>query len=59
MDIDLNHRLSKICSQHGRESPPEGGIDLGPGKWLCGQCWKDKLANRKPKYERIPDTAEV
>jgi hypothetical protein len=21
------------------EKPPEGGVEVSPGKWRCGACW--------------------
>jgi hypothetical protein len=26
---------------------PEGGIDMGPQKWICGACWMLKINGKK------------
>ncbi|MCF8167157.1 MAG: hypothetical protein K9K38_06085 [Rhodoferax sp.] len=37
----------RFCSgKCQEEKPPEGGVELAPGKWRCGACWIE-LARRR------------
>lgn len=29
----------KYCTKCYSNRPPEGGVEMGPGKWLCANCW--------------------
>lgn len=29
----------RYCERHQGLRPEEGGCSIGPGKWICGQCW--------------------
>lgn len=29
------------------EKPPEGGVELSPGKWRCSACWIDMARKRQ------------
>lgn len=37
----------KLCSKCNESRPPEGGIDLGPGKWHCAMCWSRRVWRKK------------
>jgi len=37
----------KHCSKCNESRAPEGGIDLGPGKWYCANCWALKAIKNK------------
>jgi hypothetical protein len=49
-NINLNgspkhsHQL-KFCDKCETKQPPEGGIQMRPGRWLCASCWLAR--NRK------------
>ena len=30
----------RLCFKCNRERVPEGGVDVGPGKWKCVDCWR-------------------
>lgn len=40
------HQL-KLCSSCKDERVPEGGIELGPGRWVCAVCWAKRAMSRK------------
>jgi hypothetical protein len=27
------------CDKCETKKPPEGGIEMRPGRWLCASCW--------------------
>ena len=29
------------------EKPPEGGVEISPGKWRCGACWIELARKRQ------------
>lgn len=35
------HRF-KACAKCNDMRPPEGGIELKPGRWVCASCWTKK-----------------
>lgn len=35
------------CSRCDLPKPSGGGVDLGPGRWACGDCWKSAQALRR------------
>jgi hypothetical protein len=37
----------KQCSECKADKPPEGGIDLGRGRWVCVKCWQNKVRRQK------------
>jgi formylmethanofuran dehydrogenase subunit E len=37
----------KTCSKCAKERVPEGGIELGPGRWICAVCWTHKIARKR------------
>ena len=40
------HRF-KRCDKCETEKPPEGGMDMGRGRWICAVCWTRKAVARK------------
>ena len=40
------HQL-KTCSKCEQERVPEGGIETGPGRWVCAICWTRKASARR------------
>lgn len=40
------HRF-KLCDQCETKKPPEGGMDMGRGRWICAACWTKRAAARK------------
>lgn len=41
------HQL-KLCAKCETKKPPEGGIDMGRGRWVCAACWTHQATRRKP-----------
>jgi hypothetical protein len=39
-----SHQL-RFCDKCEIKQPPEGGVQMRPGRWLCAQCWLTR--NRK------------
>ncbi len=37
-DTSRTHQL-KHCDKCETKKPPEGGIQMKPGRWLCANCW--------------------
>ena len=35
---DRTHQF-KYCDKCETMKPPEGGIQMKPGRWLCANCW--------------------
>lgn len=33
-----SHQL-RFCDKCERKQPPEGGIQMSPGRWYCASCW--------------------
>ena len=36
----------KLCGKCQKEKPPEGGTELGPGRWICASCWSRRAIQR-------------
>lgn len=34
----------RVCSKCERERVPEGGIEIGPAKWICASCWSRRAS---------------
>lgn len=34
------NRPLRLCFKCKQEKVPEGGVDVGPGKWKCAECWR-------------------
>lgn len=34
----------RMCSKCDRDRIPEGGIEMGPGRWICHACWNRKTS---------------
>ena len=39
----------KHCSKCDEERAPEGGVDMGNGKWLCANCWTIRATRSKKR----------
>ena len=39
-----SHQM-KFCDKCETKQPPEGGIQMGVGRWYCASCWLKR--NRK------------
>jgi formylmethanofuran dehydrogenase subunit E len=39
----------KPCSKCGETKVPEGGIEMGPGRWICAVCWARRTSRRQGK----------
>lgn len=42
------------CVKCQRIAPPEGGVERGPGRWQCGNCWRLFASARKPALKKRP-----
>lgn len=40
-----NLHQMKFCDKCETKQPPEGGVQMRPGRWYCAQCWLKR--NRK------------
>jgi len=38
-----NHSHPRDCISHGGPRPAEGGIEIGPGRWISFHCWSRGL----------------
>ena len=38
----------KLCDKCETKKPPEGGVQMAPGRWYCAPCWVKKT-NKPPK----------
>lgn len=38
-----NHSHPRECISHCGPRPAEGGIEIGPGRWICFYCWSRGL----------------
>lgn len=47
---NLDHREAarfRFCSGRCQgERPPEGGVELAPGRWRCSVCWMEIARKR-------------
>ena len=43
-----SHQL-RFCDKCERKQPPEGGIQMGPGRWYCASCWLKRKHKEKSK----------
>lgn len=39
----------KTCSKCEESRIPEGGIEMGPGRWVCAECWAKRASRRQGK----------
>lgn len=37
----------RLCTKCGQTRAPEGGIEMGPGKWHCAECWTIRATRTK------------
>lgn len=42
----LRGGLFKFCVKCQADKPPEGGIELGPSKYVCAECWKARARKK-------------
>lgn len=42
-----NSHPLRLCDKCETKKPPEGGIQMRPGRWLCASCWLKR--NHKEK----------
>lgn len=38
----------RLCDKCETKKPPEGGVQMGLGRWYCAPCWVKKT-NKPPK----------
>ncbi len=43
-----SHQL-KFCDKCEIKQPPEGGVQMRPGRWLCASCWLKRNHKEKKK----------
>lgn len=39
----------KLCAKCEERKPPEGGMDMGRGRWICAACWTHRATRPKGK----------
>lgn len=39
----------KLCNKCEEKKPPEGGMDMGNGRWMCAVCWTHRATRPKGK----------
>lgn len=44
-----NNRPLKTCAKCNEQRVPEGGIDMGPTRWVCARCWIYRANSTKGK----------
>lgn len=37
----------KVCTKCSELRIPEGGIEMGPGRWICAACWAKRAMVRR------------
>lgn len=42
-----NSHPLRLCDKCETKRIPEGGVQLGPGRWYCAACWVKKT-NKPP-----------
>jgi len=42
-----NSHPLRFCDKCERKQPPEGGVQMGTGRWYCASCWVRKT-NKPP-----------
>ena len=40
---------ARMCSKCNEMRMPEGGIEMGPGRWMCAHCWTVRTTRRPSK----------
>jgi late competence protein required for DNA uptake (superfamily II DNA/RNA helicase) len=46
-----NSHPLRLCDKCETKQPPEGGIQMGVGRWYCASCWLRR--NRKEEKLRV------
>lgn len=49
-DTPRNSHPFRLCFKCEEKKPPEGGMDMGSGRWMCAVCWT--LRAVRPKGRR-------
>lgn len=44
-----NARPFKLCDWCETRRAPEGGMDMGNGRWMCAVCWTHRVTRPKGK----------
>lgn len=39
--------LFRDCAKCQESRPPEGGIEMAPGRWLCAACWTKRMTGAR------------
>jgi hypothetical protein len=42
----------KDCAKCSTSRPPEGGIEMKPGRWVCASCWSRITQSHVAKNKR-------
>lgn len=46
-DSPRNTHPMKPCYKCEERKPPEDGMDMGNGRWMCAACWTHRATRRK------------
>ena len=44
--LKSTHKLRE-CSKCGHQREPSGGIEMGPGRWICAPCWTRRAQKKR------------
>lgn len=48
-DTPRNSHPLKLCFKCEEKKPPEGGTDMGRGRWMCAVCWTHRAVKPRGK----------
>jgi hypothetical protein len=44
-----NSQPMRLCDKCETKKPPEGGIQMGPGRWYCAACWLKRVQKEQKR----------
>lgn len=44
-----NSHPLRLCDKCETKKPPEGGIQMGSGRWYCASCWMKRVHKEQSK----------
>jgi len=44
-----NGQPLRLCDKCETKKPPEGGIQMGHGRWYCASCWMKRVHKEQSK----------
>jgi transposase-like protein len=46
MDMEKHKAALRLCSKCEQKRVPEGGIDMGRGRWYCAGCYRNYFGRK-------------